>query len=125
MQVRKFLSLRDGPAERPIQDIGSEPSFKESAMGAALRTGNRCDKAGDIKAPTFGVEFIVSNFALDYAGVPQARILNRVSKFSVNRNYRVQEVTGRSGSPGRSLVPFPIGTLRPFCQFIGTKVDPA
>jgi hypothetical protein len=77
-------------SEKPVHNAGAELSFNNFA---AARVGYIYDKAGDIRDPTFGVGFEIplesvigskASIAVDYASVPQARVLNRVNKFSLS-----------------------------------------
>lgn len=70
--------------EKPIHNMGAEFSYQNSF---AFRSGYIYDKAGDIRDPTFGVGFHISNFTADYASVPQAKGLERVNKFSLSYNF--------------------------------------
>lgn len=70
--------------EKPIWNTGGELAY---ATYAALRAGYIYDKDGEIKDPTFGFGIQVSNLAFDYASVPQARGLARVSKFSLTYRF--------------------------------------
>ncbi len=71
--------------EDPIHNVGAELGFRDFF---ALRAGYIYDKAGDIIDPTFGLGVSVplssSEVNFDYANVPQAQVLDRVSKFSVS-----------------------------------------
>jgi hypothetical protein len=71
--------------EKPIHNVGGELSFRDFF---ALRAGYIYDKQGDIIDPTFGLGVTVplstSKVSFDYASVPQAQVLDRVSKFSVS-----------------------------------------
>lgn len=70
--------------DKPIHDVGAELTYGEFV---SARGGYVYDKQGDIMDPTFGVGFViplgVNNLAFDYASVPQARVLDRVNKFSI------------------------------------------
>lgn len=70
--------------EEPIHNVGGEITYGGFAAG---RFGYIYDKQGDIRDPTFGVGFSLelgaNNLTFDYASVPQARQLDRVSKFSI------------------------------------------
>lgn len=72
--------------EHPIHNAGTEISYGGFVSG---RFGYINDKDGDIIDPTFGLGFVLdvgskSNLAFDYASVPQAKVLDRVNKFSVS-----------------------------------------
>jgi opacity protein-like surface antigen len=72
--------------ERPIHNFGSEITYSDFVSG---RFGYIQDKDGDIIDPTFGLGFVLdigskSNLAFDYASVPQAKVLDRVNKFSIS-----------------------------------------
>lgn len=79
--LNKSLIYRD---ETPIHNVGGEVTYGGFAAG---RFGYIYDKQGDIRDPTFGVGFKLdlgaNNLTFDYASVPQARALDRVSKFSI------------------------------------------
>jgi hypothetical protein len=68
-----------------VHNAGAELGYADFVF---LRGGYIYDKDGEIKDPTFGVGFIINlgvdNLGFDYASVPQARGLDRVSKFSIN-----------------------------------------
>jgi hypothetical protein len=70
--------------DKPIHNVGAEITYGEFV---SLRGGYIHDKQGDIMDPTFGIGFViplgVNNLAFDYASVPQARVLDRVNKFSL------------------------------------------
>jgi hypothetical protein len=70
--------------DKPIHNVGAEVTYGDFV---SLRSGYIYDKQGDIMDPTFGVGFVVNlgvnNLAFDYASVPQARVLDRVNKFSI------------------------------------------
>ncbi len=70
--------------ERPIWNTGLELGFSNYA---AFRAGYIYDKDGEIRDPTFGFGIQVSSLAFDYASVPQARDLERVSKFSLTYRF--------------------------------------
>ncbi len=83
------------PGEEPIHNMGAEVGFV--AINSAqffLRAGYIDDKSGYITAPTFGVGINLAldsvlggtnkKLAFDYASVPQASGLDRVSKFSLS-----------------------------------------
>lgn len=70
--------------ETPIHNFGAEVSYDDMF---ALRMGYIQDTDGDITDTTFGVGFAVSRFTADYASVPQADGLDRVSKFSLSYNF--------------------------------------
>ncbi len=70
--------------ETPILNGGTEVRYQDSF---ALRAGYIHDKDGDIRDPTFGAGFGIGRFTADYASVPQARSLDRVSKFSISYNF--------------------------------------
>jgi hypothetical protein len=79
--VNKSLIYSD---EKPIYNAGLEAAFRASTdLVAALRAGYIHDKDGDIIDPTFGFGIRLSGLAFDYASVPQAEGLDRVSKFSL------------------------------------------
>jgi hypothetical protein len=70
--------------DKPIHDVGAELTYADFV---SLRGGYIQDKQGDIRDPTFGVGFLINlgsnTFGFDYASVPQARVLDRVNKFSI------------------------------------------
>lgn len=70
--------------EKPIYNMGSELSYGDLL---ALRLGYIHDDQGAIKDPTFGFGLTYKRFSFDYASVPQAEELDRVSKFSVNYRF--------------------------------------
>ena len=70
--------------EKPIWNTGGELSY---ASYAALRAGYIYDKDGEIKDPTFGFGVQVTSLSFDYASVPQATGLARVSKFSLTYRF--------------------------------------
>lgn len=70
--------------EKPIWNTGAELSYGNYA---ALRAGYIYDKDGEIRDPTFGFGIQVSTLSFDYASVPQARGLDRVSKFSLTYRF--------------------------------------
>jgi hypothetical protein len=76
--------------EKPVHNAGAEISFNNFIAG---RVGYIYDKAGDIRDPSFGVGFDIplesflgskASITVDYASVPQARVLDRVNKFSLS-----------------------------------------
>jgi len=72
--------------EEPIHNVGAEMSYSDFV---SLRVGYIQDRAGDIRDPTFGLGLLVdigasSSLAFDYASVPQAKVLDRVNKFSIS-----------------------------------------
>jgi hypothetical protein len=71
-------------SDKPIHNAGAEVTYGDFV---SLRGGYIYDKQGDIMDPTFGVGFVVNlgvnNLGFDYASVPQARVLDRVDKFSI------------------------------------------
>jgi hypothetical protein len=71
-------------SDQPIHDVGAEITYGEFV---SARAGYIYDKQGDIRDPTFGVGFLISlgsnNLGFDYASVPQAKVLDRVNKFSI------------------------------------------
>lgn len=71
--------------EKPVHNMGAELSYKDFI---AARLGYIYDKQGDIMDMTFGAGFVIdlkgSAVSFDYASVPQASVLGRVSKFSVS-----------------------------------------
>lgn len=79
--VNKSLIYSD---EKAILNGGLELSY---STYAALRGGYIYDKDGDIRDPSFGFGVQVGTLAFDYASVPQARGLDRVSKFSLNYRF--------------------------------------
>lgn len=80
--VNKSLIYRD---ETPIYNAGFEALFRSTGdFSAALRAGYIHDKDGDIVNPTFGFGIGLGGLSFDYASVPQAEGLDRVSKFSLN-----------------------------------------
>jgi hypothetical protein len=83
--VNKSLIYSD---EKPIYNTGVEAAFRSSGdFGAALRFGYINDKDGDIIDPTFGFGIGLGGLAFDYASVPQAEDLDRVSKFSLTYRF--------------------------------------
>jgi hypothetical protein len=72
-------------SDKPIHDVGAELNYGDFV---SLRSGYIYDEQGDIKDATFGIGFVinlgVNNLAVDYASVPQARVLDRVNKFSIS-----------------------------------------
>ena len=79
--VNKSLVYQD---EKAILNGGTEVSY---STYAALRFGYIYDEDGDIKDPTFGFGVQVGSLAFDFASVPQAQGLDRVSKFSLNYRF--------------------------------------
>jgi hypothetical protein len=71
-------------SDKPIHNAGAEVTYGDFVSG---RAGYIYDKQGDIRDMTFGVGFVLNlgqnNLAFDYASVPQARVLDRVNKFSI------------------------------------------
>lgn len=70
--------------EEPIYNFGAEWSYGDLI---ALRAGYIYDNQGAIKDPTFGFGLAYKRFSFDYASVPQAEELSRVSKFSLNYRF--------------------------------------
>jgi hypothetical protein len=70
--------------EKPIWNAGMELAYNNVA---ALRAGYIDDVDGEIKDPTFGFGIQVSTLSFDYASVPQAKGLDRVSKFSLTYRF--------------------------------------
>ena len=70
--------------ETPIHNVGAELMYQDFL---ALRAGYIQDEDGDIRDPTFGAGFGIGRFVADYASVPQARSLGRVSKFSISYRF--------------------------------------
>lgn len=79
--------------EKPVHNVGTELSYNNFV---AARAGYIYDKAGDIRDPTFGVGFEIplesmigskASISVDYASVPQARVLDRVNKFSLSFSF--------------------------------------
>lgn len=70
--------------ETPIHNVGAELGYQDFL---ALRAGYIYDDDGDIKDPTFGLGFGIGRFVADYASVPQATTLDRVSKFSISYKF--------------------------------------
>ena len=79
--VNKSLIYSD---EKAILNGGMELAY---STYAAMRAGYIYDKDGDIRDPTFGFGVQVGTLAFDYASVPQARGLDRVSKFSLTYRF--------------------------------------
>lgn len=77
-------SLINDLEETPIHNVGSEVGYRDQF---ALRAGYIYDKDGDIRDATFGAGFGIGRFTADYASVPQARTLDRVSKFSISYSF--------------------------------------
>jgi hypothetical protein len=75
--------------EKPVHNTGMELTYRDFVSG---RIGYIYDKQGDIRDPTFGVGFVLNlpslgtggGITVDYASVPQARVLDRVNKFSLS-----------------------------------------
>jgi hypothetical protein len=71
-------------SDKPIHNVGAEVAYRDFAF---LRAGYIYDKQGDIIDPTFGLGLNVplglNSLGFDYASVPQAKVLDRVSKFSL------------------------------------------
>ncbi len=67
-----------------IHNAGAEVTYGDFV---SLRAGYIYDDPGYIKDPTFGVGFNFglgsNNLAFDYASAPQAKVLDRVNKFSI------------------------------------------
>ncbi|MBD3161680.1 MAG: PorV/PorQ family protein [Candidatus Eisenbacteria bacterium] len=83
--VNKSLIYSD---EKPIYNVGFEAFFRSTGeFAGALRAGYIHDKDGDIIDPTFGFGIGLGGLAFDYASVPQAEGLDRVSKFSLNYRF--------------------------------------
>jgi hypothetical protein len=83
--IQEIFSYKEGE-ERPIHNFGSEVTYGNFVSG---RFGYIQDKDGDIIDPTFGLGFVLdigseAGFAFDYASVPQAKVLDRVNKFSIS-----------------------------------------
>ncbi len=81
------------PGETPIHNMGGELAFRNMFF---LRGGYIRDTAGEITAPTFGLGFNLDldqvlgankKLSFDYASVPQASTLDRVSKFSLSLRF--------------------------------------
>lgn len=70
--------------ETPIHNFGTEIAYQGTF---ALRAGYIQDKDGNIKDPTFGAGFNISSFTADFASVPQAEGLDRVSKYSLSYKF--------------------------------------
>ena len=70
--------------DKPVHNVGAELTYGDFV---SLRGGYIYDKQGDVMDPTFGIGFLVklgvNNLGVDYASVPQARVLDRVNKFSL------------------------------------------
>jgi hypothetical protein len=70
--------------DKPVHNVGAELTYGDFV---SLRGGYIYDKQGDVMDPTFGIGFViplgVNNLGVDYASVPQARVLDRVDKFSL------------------------------------------
>lgn len=84
--VNGFDEIFSNKEERPIHNFGSELAYGDFL---AARFGYIQDKQGDIVDPTFGLGFLLdvgatSSLAFDYASVPQAKVLDRVNKFSIS-----------------------------------------
>ena len=79
--INKSLVYSD---EKPIWNTGLELAY---TTYAALRAGYIYDKDGDIRDPSFGFGVQIGTLAFDYASVPQARGLDRVSKFSLTYRF--------------------------------------
>jgi hypothetical protein len=74
--------------ETPIYNAGMEAFFQSSGdFSAALRAGYIHDDDGEIIDPTFGFGLGLSRMTFDYASVPQATGLDRVSKFSLTYRF--------------------------------------
>ncbi|MBU1947638.1 MAG: hypothetical protein KJ927_02895, partial [Candidatus Eisenbacteria bacterium] len=70
--------------EKPIYNWGAEWAYRNVL---ALRAGYIHDKQGEIIDPTFGFGLAYHKFTFEYASVPQAEGLDRVSKFSINYRF--------------------------------------
>ncbi len=71
---------------KPIYNAGIEAGY-QTAVNVALRAGYVYDDDGDIKDPTFGLGIGYRAFEFDYASIPQASGLDRVSKFSLGAQF--------------------------------------
>jgi hypothetical protein len=82
----RSLIVLDGQLvdEDPIYNWGIEWSY---ANLIATRLGYIHDNSGDIKDFTFGFGLAYGRLSFDYASVPQAEGLARVSKFSLNYRF--------------------------------------
>lgn len=78
------LITHEGKFEEQIYNWGSEFSYGNLM---ALRAGYILDDQGAIKDPTFGFGLTYKSLTFDYASVPQAEELARVSKFSLNYRF--------------------------------------
>jgi hypothetical protein len=75
--------------EAPIHNFGAEVTFRDFI---SARAGYIHDKQGDIMDPTFGLGFVLKlqslgtdgGIVVDWASVPQAKVLDRVNKFSLS-----------------------------------------
>jgi hypothetical protein len=70
--------------EKPIYNWGAEWAYRNLL---ALRAGYIYDKQGEIIDPTFGFGLAYRKTTFEYASVPQAEGLDRVSKFSLNYRF--------------------------------------
>ncbi|MGH7725228.1 MAG: PorV/PorQ family protein [Candidatus Eiseniibacteriota bacterium] len=71
---------------KPIWNGGVEAGYQTS-VNIAVRAGYVYDDDGDIKDPTFGLGIGYRGFEFDYASIPQASGLDRVSKFSLGAQF--------------------------------------
>jgi len=72
-------------SDKPVHNMGAELAYHKII---AARLGYIYDKQGDITDMTYGAGFAIplqsSTISVDYASVPQATVLGRVSKFSLS-----------------------------------------
>lgn len=86
--VSDFSSPFFGADEDPVHHYGTEFTYAQETLEAAVRFGYIYDDEGDIKDPTFGLGFTLGQFTIDWAMVPQAQSLDdNVHKFAVTASF--------------------------------------